>query len=283
VEDEGAAMSGYTKLHSSILHSTIWRADDHTRLVFITLLAAADKDGVVEASVPGLADLARVPLDACEAALTALMAPDEYSRTSEHDGRRIEVVEGGWRLLNHAHYRAKFGRDDRRKYQRDWVRRKRESTPVDKSTKSIQAEAEAEAEAKSKDQERALDGFDRFWACYPRKVAKVAARKAWVKQQGSSLVELIVRGVGLAKDQPNWLESDRYVPHPATWLNGRRWEDEAEQVARGKSTVTESHSGHFTLDDWWADCKAKHDGQCAGRMAHGIRLDLDAAKQEAAS
>ena len=54
-------MSGYTKLHSNIIHSTIWRAPNHVRLVWITMLALCDRDGVVEASVPGLADAARVP------------------------------------------------------------------------------------------------------------------------------------------------------------------------------------------------------------------------------
>ena len=43
-------MPGYTKLFNSILASTIWRADDKTRIVWITLLAMADKHGIVEAS-----------------------------------------------------------------------------------------------------------------------------------------------------------------------------------------------------------------------------------------
>jgi hypothetical protein len=34
------------------------------------------------------------------------MSPDPDSRTPEHEGRRIEVIDGGWRLLNHEKYRA---------------------------------------------------------------------------------------------------------------------------------------------------------------------------------
>lgn len=69
------------------------------------MLALADKDGIVHASIPGLGDMARVSTDHAEAALSLLEGPDKYSRTKDHDGRRIEVIDGGWRILNHTKYR----------------------------------------------------------------------------------------------------------------------------------------------------------------------------------
>lgn len=112
-------MTGYTKLFNSILASTIWRADDKTRIVWITMLAMADKDGICEGSVPGLADFARVSIEDCEKALLELSSPDPYSRTSEHEGRRIEHIDGvGWFLINHPKYRAKMSEDERREYNR---------------------------------------------------------------------------------------------------------------------------------------------------------------------
>jgi len=54
----------------------------------------------------------------CHAALTCLEAPDEYSRTREHDGRRIEEIDGGWRLLNHGKYRALLSAEERKEYNR---------------------------------------------------------------------------------------------------------------------------------------------------------------------
>lgn len=111
-------MAGYTKLFSSIVASTIWREDDKTRIVWITMLAMKDERHVVEASVPGLADLARVTLKECEAAIKKLSSPDKYSRNQVEEGRRIREVPGGWLLVNGAHYRAKMDEDDRREYQR---------------------------------------------------------------------------------------------------------------------------------------------------------------------
>jgi hypothetical protein len=147
-------MAGYTKLFNSILASTIWRSDDKTRLVWITMLAMADKHGAVEGSVPGLADFAHVSLEDCEGALLKLQEPDRWSRTQEHEGRRIEVIDGGWRILNHAKYRAKMNGDERREYLKV---KKRESRArqqgcqqsVDKSTLSTHASPSPSPKAKA--------------------------------------------------------------------------------------------------------------------------------------
>jgi hypothetical protein len=111
-------VAGYTKLFSTILASTIWRADDKVRIVWITLLAMADRFGIAEGSVPGLADFARVSIEDCDRALQALMSVDARSRTKTKGGRRIEVVDGGWKVINHAKYRNAMGADERREYKR---------------------------------------------------------------------------------------------------------------------------------------------------------------------
>ena len=115
--------SGYTKLFGSIVASTIWREDDKTRIVWITLLALSDKDGYVAGSIPGLADLARVSIPECEQALEKLQQPDKYSRSPEHDGRRLEVVEGGWLILNRAKYRDSCGEQGKLERHREANRR----------------------------------------------------------------------------------------------------------------------------------------------------------------
>jgi hypothetical protein len=120
-------VSGYTKLFSSIVSSTVWREPANVRLVWITMLAMSDRDGMVEASIPGLADLARVSLPECLAALERLAGPDEYSRSKEFEGRRIVEVDGGWQLVNHRKYREKMSLEERRdrnaEYMRDYRKR----------------------------------------------------------------------------------------------------------------------------------------------------------------
>jgi hypothetical protein len=154
-------MTGYTKLFGSIVDSTIWRESKETKIVWITMLAKANRDGIVEASLPGLADASRVSIDECVAALECLSSPDKYSRTKEFEGRRIESVDGGWRILNHAKYRAKMNADERREYFRLKKQEQRSPKNVHKSptlskvvTNVTEAEAEAEAEAYTEEEKK---------------------------------------------------------------------------------------------------------------------------------
>lgn len=111
-------MNGYTKLFQSLLTSSIWSEDDKTRIVWITMLALASRDGIVEASMAGLATLSRVDIDDCRKAVLKLESPDLDSRTSDNEGRRVQKIEGGWKILNHAKYREKMSLENRREYHR---------------------------------------------------------------------------------------------------------------------------------------------------------------------
>lgn len=123
-------MDTYVKVFQSILDSTIWQEALPTKVVWITLLAMKDRDGYVGASVPGLAARAGVTLEQCEVALRKFMEKDPYSRTKDHEGRRIEEAQGGWSVLNHHFYRNKMSPEDRREYQRvkqaEYRKRKKE-------------------------------------------------------------------------------------------------------------------------------------------------------------
>lgn len=119
----------YTKLFSSITESTVWGEPYPTRIVWVTMLAMADARGNVYGAVPGLARRANVTLQEVEAALAAFLAPDPYSRTQADDGRRIEAIDGGWRLINHGKYAAVRNGDERKQYQRQWDRDHRGGRP----------------------------------------------------------------------------------------------------------------------------------------------------------
>ena len=105
-------MKSFVKLFGSILDSSIWNEPPHVKLVWITMLAMADKYGEVDASVPGLAKRAGVSREDCEDALHRFLSPDPDSRNTDHEGRRIEVIQGGWALLNHEYYRNLMSKED---------------------------------------------------------------------------------------------------------------------------------------------------------------------------
>lgn len=99
----------FVKLYSTLLESSLWWGEDAaTRLVWITLLVAADHEGMYLGTLPGLAGKARVTLEEARHAIWRLQQPDEESRTKTSDGRRIEVIEGvGYKLINYQKYRDK--------------------------------------------------------------------------------------------------------------------------------------------------------------------------------
>lgn len=67
--------------------------------------------------------------------------------------------------------------------------------------------------------------FDRMWEAYPRKVAKADARKAWQKLSSEDREAAIAALPAFCATIRGAKTEERYIPYPASWLNGRRFED----------------------------------------------------------
>lgn len=72
-------------------------------------------------------------------------------------------------------------------------------------------------------------GFASFWSEFPNKKAKADAFKAWSKLNPDDVLQAsILKAIEIQRQGEDWRkEGGRFIPHPATWLNGRRWEDSA--------------------------------------------------------
>lgn len=115
----------YAKLFAAILDSSLWDLPHTTRIVWITMMAMCDRDGFVEAGVPGITHRARVSRPECEEALRVLSSPDPDSKSKAYEGARIIRVDRGWLLVNYEHYRDKESADDRREKTAERMRRLR--------------------------------------------------------------------------------------------------------------------------------------------------------------
>lgn len=145
----------YTKLFSSLLHSSVWSEDSDTCKVWITFLAMADREGYVFGSPAGIARLAALPISVVQRAIERLSAPDEHSQDIQRggDGTRIEVLpQGGWRIVNYVYYRDLNDADIRRASNREAQRqsRQRRSASVTSVSQSHLSESEAESDTESK-------------------------------------------------------------------------------------------------------------------------------------
>jgi len=238
----------FTKLFSSITESTIWCEDSDVRVVWITMLAMADKNGRVWSSLPGLAKRAAVTLEKTKEAIELFLSPDEYSRTKNNEGRRIEDIDGGWRLLNHAKYREIRDEEERKAYKRDWIKNKRNEGKsvdnVDRSRpQSTYTEADTEAVEKntsSSDEiyvtkkrrtlkSEQLQNFIKFWSVFNYKTGKAEAADSWIdlKVTADQLTEILKGARAEAENRPTMKKSGRTPKMAQGWLSGRRWEDES--------------------------------------------------------
>lgn len=92
------------------------------------------------------------------------------------------------------------------------------------------------------------DTFELFWQRYPRKTAKQNALKAWEKiRPDQPLFEVITAAVKIQSQSEAWVkDGGSFIPHAATWLNGKRWEDEV--IPAGKVHAFPGQSRHTGFD-----------------------------------
>lgn len=91
-------------------------------------------------------------------------------------------------------------------------------------TENTETTTETTTDIKSAYALKITDWFDSFWQQYPNKVAKQAAQKAWAKLKLTEpLYQQIMIAVAKQKNWQSWQQG--YIPHPSTWINGKRWED----------------------------------------------------------
>lgn len=99
--------------------------------------------------------------------------------------------------------------------------------------------------------ERSVDSpatFERFWSAYPRHVGKRSAEKAFAKlRPDEALLDVMLAALARQRQSDQWRrDGGQFIPHAATWLNGRRWEDEA-----GPARSDGAHGAPGGDDDGW--------------------------------
>ena len=70
--------------------------------------------------------------------------------------------------------------------------------------------------------------FAKFWQAYPKKVNKGTAIAAFDKlAPDDALLTRMIDALAWQSKLPDWVkDSGQFIPHPSTWLNNRRWEDD---------------------------------------------------------
>lgn len=97
--------------------------------------------------------------------------------------------------------------------------------------------------------------FDAFWEAYPRKVKKKEARKKFqaIFPKKVSL-ERLLTALEEHKRSEQWNDV-KFIPHPSTWLNQERWEDELDPIPGHEQSPVPPPKKYETrlIDGEWVD------------------------------
>ena len=113
------------------------------------------------------------------------------------------------------------------------------------------------------------DWFDKFWQSYPRKIAKPKARASFAKAMKKASIEDI--RAGLRRWKTYWEQADdpEFTPHPTTWLNQERWNDEPPPMTRLK--IERRHApGMAGIAEWLNEQQEEADETGTSSTARGV-------------
>jgi hypothetical protein len=213
-------MNGYWKFHRAMYEHPIWKRPMATRLVWITILGYAnftEKEWLYKGTrviVPSgtwittqdhLSELAGVSRKQVRSAIKDLIALESI-RANQRANRYTEICIVNWPI-----YQSNELIEGQPKGQ------ERANQGPTKGQDVIRKEGKKERK------EEYTSEFISFWDHYPRKESKQDAWKAWnqiAPQNG--LVETILSSVEQHKQK--WTDP-QFIPLPASYLRGRRWED----------------------------------------------------------
>lgn len=160
-----------------------------------------------------------------------LIKPNLDASRKKAESRKL----GGRKKQSESNPEANGSKTEAKRKQNE-ASEKQEQTESKKENKK-EKEGENKIEIENKKKSYDADGFAAFWAAYPKKAGKADALKAWNKLAPDVVLqEQMGKVLEVQKQSQQWRkDGGQYIPMPATWLNGRRWEDEAPQAQSQES------------------------------------------------
>lgn len=94
-----------------------------------------------------------------------------------------------------------------------------------------------------------LEKFNKFWEAYPKKIDKKRALKTFGRiNPDDKLLTVMIEAIKTQELTDSWCrEAGQFIPYPATWLNGERWNDEPSSLQGKKVLTSQSSSGVLKL------------------------------------
>ena len=290
----------YTPVFREFTTSSMWAESPEVRCVWLYLMLHADPEGFVPGTVPGLAVAANVDIASTRRAIEKFMSPDPDSNTQSHEGRRLEKVPHGWRILNFAYWRELAKHEAEKARKRRWINARRSandtephpdvdvmSTDVDASSEKLDApkpKPTPKPKPKPKGEEESplppvaaepfdapvisviqthttLDGMDETGLEDEAVMAGVS--REWFRERLAAARNIVIGGASGVRDQRAWVRQQF-----GRW---KTWEEEhrAKDAQRASAAASPRRFGAPALPVEPFDPEPRHE---AFATKHGLDL-----------
>jgi len=213
------AMTRWFRLYDDVLNDPkVQKLNGELFKLWINVLCIASKHGGVLPSLDDLSFELRLPTLVCKTEIDMLKAAG--------------LIDGDKKLKPHGWEKRQYKSDtstDRVKRFRERSRNVTET--VSETAPDTDTETDTETDTKQnkrnpivplKSRSASSAEFDAFWSVYPKRIGRGLAEKAWKKALTFAPASEIT---SVARSYP-WNSDPQFIPHPATWLNQRRWQDD---------------------------------------------------------
>jgi hypothetical protein len=174
--------------------------------------------------------------------------PSDWNRLKEQIFRAWRLENDTWvqdGLLREYEKQQKFSESRKKNAESGWDKRHNASAKQVHSRTTSKCNALLlQSSSSSSDINTPISpngDFDAFWKAYPKKKSKGAAEERWIKlHPNKELMQTILSAIERLKQSKDWLKDNgQFIPHPATWLKAKGWNDETTEDTNDSLTDSE--------------------------------------------
>lgn len=243
--------NGYIKIHRGLLDWG-WYTDANTMRVFLHLLLIANftesqflgvtiNRGEAVVTTAELASTLEISVNQVRTALEHLKSTEEITITRHS---KFSVVT----LKNYTDYQTEPNQNpitSQSDHNQITITSHHNNNIINKEINNISSSARAHA----REEDDNINGlFETFWNAYPKQCGYDKALTAFLKlNPDSELLDTMLKAIAEQKLSRQW-QNVQYIPNPATWINGRRWNDKLLMADSSRRPTADNHS--YDLDEF---------------------------------
>jgi len=180
-------------------------------------------------------------VDVIQKAIDYLCAPDKNSGSPLEEGRRLVGLgerSMEYRVVNGEKYQEMRDYEERKVQNREAQAKWRAMRKAGSNGGSAPQVTGPTVEPAPLPSGQSIEGFEQFWAAYPKKVARFDAERVFVEFHAKDRMPEILAALEWQVKSADWKkEQGQYIPTPANYLRDGRWNDVKPRPVRNGPNI----------------------------------------------